>query len=291
MLIIQKMEVIKLSSNEEIIKNFILENKEQLKNLTLKQIAAKIYVSPAALVVFAKKMGYSGWNEFKEDFILELQYLNSHFQQIDANIPFNSQDNIMKIANKIGTLQKETIDDTLTLLDHDSLQQALTLIKNCSAIYLFGTSMSYIAAQEFSYAMKRLGMPVEFCLDPIEQVFQTHTLPSDALAIIISYTGETAPIVNACQILQKRKIATITITSIGDNTINKYSDVSLYLCTRENVHSKISSFSSRQSIHTILDILYSCYFAFNYQNNYQKTITMNKTIELKRYSSNTKINQ
>lgn len=197
----------------------------------------------------------------------------------------------MKIANKIGTLQKETIEDTLTLLDHDSLQQALTLIKNCSAIYLFGTSMSYIAAQEFSYAMKRLGMPVEFCLDPIEQVFQTHTLPSDALAIIISYTGETAPIVNACQILQKRKIATITITSIGDNMINKYSDVSLYLCTRENVHSKISSFSSRQSIHTILDILYSCYFALNYQNNYQKTITMNKTIELKRYSSNTKINQ
>ena len=46
----------------------------------------------------------------------------------------------MKIANKIGTLQKETIDDTLTLLDHDSLQQALTLIKNCSPIYLFGTS-------------------------------------------------------------------------------------------------------------------------------------------------------
>lgn len=35
MLIIQKMEVIKLSSNEEIIKNFILENKEQLKNLCI----------------------------------------------------------------------------------------------------------------------------------------------------------------------------------------------------------------------------------------------------------------
>ena len=49
-------------------------------------------------------MGYSGWNQFKEDFILELQYLNSHFQQINANTPFNSQDNIIKIANKIGTL-------------------------------------------------------------------------------------------------------------------------------------------------------------------------------------------
>ena len=35
MLIIQKMEVIKLSANEEIIKNFILENKEQLQNLCI----------------------------------------------------------------------------------------------------------------------------------------------------------------------------------------------------------------------------------------------------------------
>ena len=51
-------------------------------------------------------MGYSGWNEFKEDFILELQYLNSHFQQINANTPFNSQYNIIKIDNKFVTLQK-----------------------------------------------------------------------------------------------------------------------------------------------------------------------------------------
>lgn len=83
----------------------------------------------------------------------------------------------------------------------------------------------------------------------------------------------------------------ITITGIGDNTINQYSDVNLYLSTRENIHSKINSYSSRQSIHTVLDILYSCYFNLNYQENLDKTIEMNKTIEFGRFSSNTKINQ
>ena len=291
MLIIQKMEIVKLSSNEKIIKDFILQNQDQIAKYTIKQIAQTIYVSPAALIVFAKKLGYSGWNEFKKDFCLERQYLNSHFQAIDANTPLTKQDNIIQIANKIATLQKETIDDTLALINHDCLQKAISLMQSSQTIYLFGTSMSYLAGQEFSYAMKRIGVAIEFCLDPIEQVFQTYNLTSNDLAIIISYSGETKPVVKACQNLNKRNIPMITIAGIGDNTINQYSDVNLYLSTRENIHSKINSYSSRQSIHTVLDILYSCYFNLNYQENLDKTIEMNKTIEFGRFSSNTKINQ
>ncbi len=291
MLITQKMELMKLSSNEELIYQFILNHPEQLERLTIKQIASQIYVSPALFIVFAKKLGYSGWNEFKQDFIEERKYLDSHFQEIDPNRPFSSQDNIMNIAYKIATLQNETIQDTLELIHHDNLQKATQLLKKSLHIYLFGSNMSYIASQEFFYSMKRLGVHIEYNIDPVEQIFQTQMMPPQSVAIVISYTGETAHVLKICQDLYQQKVPIITITGFGENTVMKYSDVALYMSTRENVHTKISTFSTRQSIHTILDILYSCYFAFHYQENYEKVVETNNSVEYKRFSSNTEINQ
>lgn len=146
MLIIQKMEVMKLSANEETIKEFIIKNKTVLENMTIKQIACQIYVSPASLIVFAKKLGYSGWNEFKKDFMNETHYLENHFQEIDPNTPFLQNDNIMNIAHKIAKLQNESIEDTLSLIHHDDIQKAIQLLRKSSYIYIFGTSMSYMAA-------------------------------------------------------------------------------------------------------------------------------------------------
>ena len=49
----------------------------------------------------AHKLGFQGWSDFKEAFLDEVIYLNSHFQEVDSNYPFTSQDTIMQIAHKI----------------------------------------------------------------------------------------------------------------------------------------------------------------------------------------------
>lgn len=291
MLIIQRMELMKLSANEDSIRQFILENTNDLDKMTIKQIASHIFVSPASLIVFAKKLGYSGWNEFKKDFIDEKNYLDSHFQKVDPNTPFTQNDNIMKIAHKIATLQNETIQDTLALVHHDSLQKAIQILKKSSCLYIYGTSMSYMAVQEFAFSMKRLGVHVEYCTDSYEQVFQAQVVPSNSSALIVSYTGETEHIIKVCEILKQKNIPIITITGFGENSAKQYSDAALYMSTRENVHSKINSYSTRQSIHTLLDILYSCYFSLHYQTNYKKIIEINKNVELKRFSTNVYINK
>lgn len=139
--------------------------------------------------------------------------------------------------------------------------------------------------------MKRLGVHVEYCSDHVEQVFQSQVIDLKSIAIVISYTGESEHIIKVCKTLKQKKVPIITITGFGENSAKQYSDVSLYMSTRENVHSKISSFSTRQSIHTILDILYSCYFALDYKSNYENVVKINNTVEFKRFSTNTNINK
>jgi hypothetical protein len=53
----------------------------------------------------------------------EEEYLQKHFSEINANLPFQRNDTILSIASKIAALEKESIDDTLSLITHDDLQQ------------------------------------------------------------------------------------------------------------------------------------------------------------------------
>ncbi len=64
----------------------------------------------------------------RTEFLAEQTYLQTYFEDVDANFPFQTNDGIMTIANKIASLERTTIDDTLSLLNHDDLQKAKQLL-------------------------------------------------------------------------------------------------------------------------------------------------------------------
>ncbi|WP_243175881.1 hypothetical protein [Clostridium sp. NSJ-49] len=91
MLIIERLEQCDFSASEKTLIDYILKAKESIKDKTTKEIAKETFTSASTLVGIAQKLGFSGWNELKESYLKELEYLNSHFDSIDANIPFNKK--------------------------------------------------------------------------------------------------------------------------------------------------------------------------------------------------------
>ena len=87
MLLIHKIEQTHFSATEAIIIDYILDQGLNIKNMSANSIAKATYTSPPLLVRIAKKLGYHGWNDFKDAFINELEYLFKE-QNIDASIPF-----------------------------------------------------------------------------------------------------------------------------------------------------------------------------------------------------------
>ena len=71
-------------------------------------------------------------------------YLNSHFCNIDSNLPFSNQDYIMTIASKIVNLHIESAKDTLSLFQHDSLQKAVRILHQSKEIRVFAMLKSQI---------------------------------------------------------------------------------------------------------------------------------------------------
>ena len=285
MLIRERLEEGDFSNSERAIVDFILDRKQDIKDMTTKEIAQGAFASPSTLVRIARKMGFGGWNELKEAFLKEEEYLQSHFQEIDANLPFQRGDPIMAIAGKIAALRKEAIDDTRSLLTYDELQKATLYMRKASSVGVYAVSNNLILAREFQHNMTRIGKKVELCQLQGETVYKAYMAERTSCALIISYSGETPVLVRGAEILKKHKIPVILITNIGESSLSKMADCVLRICTRERQYSKIATFTTDSSIAYLLDVLYSCMFALDYEKNLQMKIDAGRVIELGREST------
>ena len=286
MLLQEKMKQNIFSYNEQTIIHFILEKQEQIKNYSTKMIGDETYTAPSTVIRIAHKLGFQGWSDFKEAFLDEVTYLNSHFQEIDSNYPFTSQDTIMQIAHKIIQLHIESANDTASLIHHDTLQNAVQILRKASVVKVFAVANLNFIGEEFVFKLNRIHKRAY--IEPIQDnQFQDAIMTtSDECAICLSYSGETPTLLKTAHFLKENKVSIIAITSLGKNSLSDLATVSLNISTREKSFSKIAGFTSLESMNIILNILYSCLFSLNYQENLDYKIDVAKRVELNREIDN-----
>ncbi|MGM0215968.1 MurR/RpiR family transcriptional regulator [Enterococcus sp. AZ109] len=286
MLLIDRMKEYPFSPSEKVVIDFILEKEDLIRDYSVKAIAQETYTSPSILVRIAKKLNYSGWSEFKQNFLAEVSYLQRYFQSIDANYPFAATDSFMAIANKLGQLHLESIHDTLALVAHDSLYQAIRLMEKSSKIQVYAVDNLNYAGEEFVFKLGRLN--VNATINPVsDNHFHDAAMStSENCAICLSYSGETPTLLKSVKQLKKNQTPVIAITSIGKNSLADLADVVLPITTREKSYTKIAGFSSLSSISFMLDILYSCYFSLHYQQNMDYKVRIAERIETNRQIDN-----
>lgn len=286
MLLINRMENASLTRIEKDIAQYIIEHKEEIEELSTRAIAKGTYTSSSAVIRLAHKLGFEGYNDLKKRYLEEQAYLNSNFQNIDANIPFSQDNNIMSVAGAIKEVMIESASDTLSLIHHDSLQQCIEILHKSKHIYVFGFGAYVPLATAFQMKMSRIKKHVIVQSFVGEEQYQADMLDQDDCAIIISYSGENSYLINVASLLKEKNIPIIVITSIGENTLSSYARCLLYMSTREKLFSKIANYMAEYSVSLILDILYSCYFRLNYKKNLDYKIKHSKKVESTHFSSN-----
>lgn len=287
MLIIEKLNLKeKMSEGEESIADFVLTLGKELHKYSTRNIAEATYTSAPTVIRLCKKLGFKGFEDFKEQFLKEIEYLDQQYGKVDVNFPFDAKDTMMRAAHKISHLYEETIHDSMSLLHHDDLQKALNLMKYSHSIHVLSYGTALNLAESFKEKMLKIGKNVIISNNLNYQLYEVTCIPKGDLAIIISYSGETVNIIKLAEICQRRGIPIIAITSFGENTLSQLSSVQLTMSTKESLYHNIGDFSTHLSTHFILDILYAVYFLSNYDENYHNRIQKSGDLESLRSSTN-----
>lgn len=285
MSLLKKLELAnQFSPSEKSIAEYILNHSEEVLNLSSVELAKKTFTSPATIVRLCQKLNFKGYNDFKIELSANLQYVLSHQSDINANFPFQKNTNLSHIVNTLIELYKESLDETVQLLNQEDLRQSVILLDNAQIIDIYGVSGPLRMASDFQYKMFRIGKDVRIAPMINEQLFQAAQSNHHHCAILVSYSGETEEVIKAAQILKMNHVPMIGITSIGNNQLSSYCHYVLNLDSREQIYNKISTLGSTLSIHFIFDILYTAIFARHYDEAFKTKYDSDQLIDHRKKS-------
>ncbi len=255
------------TNTEAQIARFVLQKGVDISGYTTRSLATEAHTSPATVVRFCKGLGLEGFSDFKRVLLEELDYFDIESSGVDVDLPFESTDSLMKVANKIGQLHQDAVEDTLLLLSHDTLRSARNLVRDATDIHVFSAGTSMNQAESFREKMLKIGRFVSIPNNLNYQTYEADCLGAHSLALIISYSGETASMVRIAWSCKRDGVPILALTSYGENSIAQLADCRLCIATKESMFEGIGDYSTHASVNLLLDILYSHCFQLEYEKN------------------------
>ena len=276
----------KLSEGEKTLAAYILAHGMEIAKYSTRSLAEVTYTSPPTVLRLCKKLGFTGFDDFKQNFVRELEYLDQQQGKVDFNFPFAENDSPMRVAQNIGELYEEAVKDTMQLLRYEDLHKAVLLLKYHEEIHIFSAGTAINQAESFREKMLKIGKRVVIFNNLNYQRYQACCLSERDLAMIISYSGETAQMLEIARQCKRSGTPILALTSFGENSLTCYADCKLTLSTKESIYQNLGDYASHLSMTLLLDILYSEYFRQNYQKNYTYKLERARELEQHRTSTN-----
>ena len=203
-----------LAPAEQRVGKLVLADPRAFANLPVTELADRAHVSKPTVVRFCRSVGYDGLSDFK------LKLAGS----VSEGVPFihrsvDADDKTSDIAvkvidNTVAAFLKYRNDASFFALEHAAQALAATQKTN-RRIEFYGVGNSGIVAQDAQHKFFRLGVNAIAYSDGHMQVMSASMLQPGDCAVIISNSGRTRDLMDACDIAKKQGATTIVITASG----------------------------------------------------------------------------
>jgi len=202
--------------------DYILANPNDVLENNITDLAEKIEVSQFSVINCIKTTGYTGYKDFKISLAKDID--TSSTTLFEA---FARDDDSYTILQKVGTIKKRSINDTLNLIHKDDITEAVNLISAADRILINAIGYSYFAADCAAMNFLRLGKVASVYRDPNYQKMSASLLQEGDVAIGFSVSGTSASVVKSMEIAKKTGAKVIVITAFAGSPITEHADVTL----------------------------------------------------------------
>ena len=203
-----------LAPAEQRVGKLVLADPRAFARLPVTELADRAHVSKPTVVRFCRSMGYDGLSDFK------LKLAGS----VSEGVPFIHRS--VDADDKTGDVAVKVIDNTVAAFlkyrndaSAYALEQAAQALagtyKNGRRIEFYGVGNSGIVAQDAQHKFFRLGLNTIAYSDGHMQVMSASLLKPGDCVVVISNSGRTRDLMDACDIARKRGATTIVITASG----------------------------------------------------------------------------
>ena len=203
-----------LAPAEQRVGRLVLTDPRSFAKLPVSELADRAHVSKPTVVRFCRSVGYDGLSDFK----LKLAGSVSEgvpfiHRSVDADDKTN--DIMVKVIdNTVAAFLKYRNDASSAAIDR-AVNALVAAYRAGKRIEFFGVGNSGVVAQDAQHKFFRLGVHTIAYSDGHMQVMSASVLGPGDCVVVISNSGRTRDLMDACDIARKNGATTIVITASG----------------------------------------------------------------------------
>ncbi|KGP71683.1 MurR/RpiR family transcriptional regulator [Pontibacillus yanchengensis] len=204
-----------LTKSEQKVASTVLENIEAVLYGSVTDLADRADVGETTALRFCRKIGFRGYQEFKLAIAKDLS--NPTNEEHDAEKPVTLSQSLAKHA-------KHTIDETLQMVDDQTVEECIDALDAAPTIYFFGVGTSGVTALDAKMRFLRIGLRTDAIIDPHVQSMTAATLGEGDVVVGISVSGSTKDTIDSLTIAKENGATVMVITHYVRSPITKIAD-------------------------------------------------------------------
>jgi len=192
------------------------------EDTSLKTVASDTGVSEPMIVKIAKKLGFSGFRDFRSALI---GYNHSDTAGLYSEI--SPDDSPRAIVEKVFRTSIQALEETLAILDVAAFERAATMLHGAANLDFYGIGGSAQIARDAAHKFLRIGIRVNVYDDVHMMLMSAAVLGPDDVVLAFSHAGKTRAVLEPLALARENGARTIAITNYADSPIASIVDVVL----------------------------------------------------------------
>ena len=212
----------KLSPTEQTLFNYILKNIHLVKDMSIRELAERCFVSTTSIFRLVKKLGYEGYAEFTDAL--------KETEQESRKIHMPS---IVSADNYRDSYLKNVIEAVKVITDEKITKFSAIMSRNPN-IFIIAEGLSHEVGRYFYRLFTTMGFNAEMPDEEYEFASVLRRVKRDDVLLVLSYTGNNKSVIK--KIERIFAIATpiiVSLTRADNNTIQNMSDLNFYVFADE----------------------------------------------------------
>jgi DNA-binding MurR/RpiR family transcriptional regulator len=246
-----------LTATERKVADFVLANPEQVKFMSITQLADECGTADATISRFCRSLKLKGFNAFK----IEL----ARHTSAAVSQPPHDTDSLTGRTREVGRMAIDAIHQTMDLVEPEQLEQAVMLLEKAPRVVCIGSGGSVIMANTFAHLFSAVTGKFQAIADSHMQMSAVATMGREDIVVLFSYSGATNAGLQILELAKERGVKTILITRFSKSPAASLADVVLRCGSNEGPFQS-GSVPAKVAQLMVMDMLYQEYCHRNREN-------------------------
>ncbi len=235
-----------LSGTEYHILEYVVKNQNKVLGMTVQELSDTMYVSTASIMRFCKKLGFSGFSEFK--------------------FHLKSEMNTKTIATSKMTVEDmktsilSDLEKTNSFIDAQTLESVVQLLSSDKNIHFFSKGITTCVFSYFQKYLLTLGRHSTLYDDTHIAYLSVEHMCENDVFFVASLSGLTAQVIKSAQIAKANGATIVAFSKMDNNPLSAIAHYSFYSPSENIVYGSIDT-QSRTSMFLIVDLIIKKYIA------------------------------